>query len=280
MVCSCVRYEKGSTFFLLLKCELLEVIDRQNCDVHQIILHQFQKNSVLLFLVNIYVSTRFYLARIDSCQHFPLLTSEIYDKIMIQHGVRQFILSSLHLSSFSCDFRISVHHLLPTPTVYPSCLLPVGILMETQIFVVVFQLLKILVWVGYLRWKFILVPTALCSVGYISCMGNNVLSEGCLVINWNSKSIWFCDVEVQISAILMILPCWHLDDASRLFSIINGTSIKVCRRLLFDRGKWMESILFGSPSNCFGVILVYIEVVWRSGAHRSVNSDMLGDLYT
>ncbi|XP_026418522.1 uncharacterized protein LOC113314292 [Papaver somniferum] len=98
--------KRADFFFLHLKCALLEVIDRQNGDVHQIILHQFRKLSVLLLSVHIYDSTRLYLARNDSCQHFPSITSEIYDRIMIQQGVRQFILSSLHLSSFSCDFSI------------------------------------------------------------------------------------------------------------------------------------------------------------------------------
>lgn len=68
---------KGEEFFVLqLKCELLAIVDRKNGYVRQILLTKFQKISLLVFSVHANVSIRLYLARIDTCQHSLLLTSE------------------------------------------------------------------------------------------------------------------------------------------------------------------------------------------------------------
>ncbi|RZC67796.1 hypothetical protein C5167_011487 [Papaver somniferum] len=223
--------KRVESFFLHLKCALLEVIERQNGDMHQLILHQFQQFSVLRFSVHIYVSTRFYLARImiDSCQHIPSLTSEIYDSFMIQKGVRQFILSSLHLSSFSCYFSIlgrglSVHYLIPAPKVYSSCLLPVGIIMVTQIFLVEFQILKMLLWIGYLTWKFILVPPWLSSVTYVSGVANHFISVVCKLLqwecNWLSTGIQNVDIHLLVAIFSSQLDTSQKSTPSSFFIII------------------------------------------------------------
>ncbi|XP_026386099.1 uncharacterized protein LOC113281536 isoform X2 [Papaver somniferum] len=197
---------------------------------------------------------------------------------MIQQGVKQHILSSLHLSSFSwyfpcCPIQMNaplhpaskflvfhyrslmlllslinselsilgrglfVHYQLPSPNVYSGFLLPMGMLIETLILVVVIQILKMLAWVGYLRWKFRLYPPMLC-----------------YAINWNSKTHWFCEAEVnnQIAAalrksnlfLISFWSSWTTCGTIWPFTDLPGTSTSFgYGRLLFDRGTKLGSIL-------------------------------------
>lgn len=123
--------------------------------------------------------------------------------------------------------------------------------MRTQILVEVFQILKMLLWLGYLRWKFRLYPPVLCSVRNVSWIDNVVLSVGCLDINWKSKSHWLCEAEVHNQtatplrrSTLFLTSLWSTRTTSGTiwpFIDLSVTSVSFgYGRLLFDRGKMLD----------------------------------------
>ncbi|KAI3926998.1 hypothetical protein MKW98_027771 [Papaver atlanticum] len=139
-------------------------------------------------------------------------------------------------------------YLLPAPNIYSSCMMPVGIIMGTQILVLVFQIIKMLLQVGYLR-----------------CKSSIHFSVFIFVKKWTSRRHVFCNAETHnpLAAILTRLPCWQLAAASRLLSMGNGTDtiwlvvelsgapgyLSSCR--VFDRGKVLKPKNGGMSTTIF-----------------------------
>ncbi|XP_026414290.1 uncharacterized protein LOC113309976 [Papaver somniferum] len=116
------------------------IIDRQDNNVHHILLKKFRKFSVLIFSVHTYVSTRLYHARIDIFQQSPLLTSETFWRFLIQEGV------------------IMTVGRLKWSYIHTFC--TVGYFQN--------QVTYILMWVSFLRWKYKLYFTGLWSALNVS----------------------------------------------------------------------------------------------------------------
>ncbi|XP_026385679.1 uncharacterized protein LOC113281212 [Papaver somniferum] len=201
------------------------------CDVPQILLQELLNFSVLLFLVHTIVRTRLSLSQIDPFRHSKLLTSEVFSWFIIQERVilttTHFNWNSLHNELSILGRGLSIHYRLPSPHVYISCLLPVGMILGTQILVVVFLILKMFLWVGYLKWKFRF-PPGLSSMRNVRWVANNLISVVCTMLQWDT-TLWN-------SVVIQVLKYYHAEKAKEWASrrhencvwssLIVGTYIK------------------------------------------------------
>lgn len=185
---------------------LMGIVDRQEEDhVLHIFFMKFKFISVLLFSAHRVSRAELYLSRIvfflylylltsEACgsfsRHETVLMADLYSKMDSKLVVRALCVEDYitRVRVFSQFLRFG--YLLPALKVYSSCMMPMGIIMGTQILIEVFLILKMLLWVGYLRWKFRIVPPGLWNVRNVNWVNNNFffISVVCSMLQWDTAS--------------------------------------------------------------------------------------------
>ncbi|KAI3884088.1 hypothetical protein MKX03_027870 [Papaver bracteatum] len=132
-----------------------------------------------------------------------------------------------------------------------------------QLMFIVIHIPVVLIFVGYLKWKFKLFSTQLCSVINVGWVENIFISVGCLDINWKSKRKWFCKGEVR-NKIAVTLQRRSMFLSSIIWLLAGLPETPVCMdygRFLFDRGKKLDSVVMSLYFPIVSLLVVSLE--WK-----------------